>query len=179
VDQWLCIGDFNTITAQSDKLGGRHFNGSFSNNFCNFMNTFGMIDLDFIGNPYTWSNHRQGHNLIKERLDLGVASSKWIYLFPSFSTTHLPAHNSDHNPLLLDTAAFSPFLPRPFRFEEFWTRDPTCGTVIKEASSSAIIGSPTYCLVRKLKNTNNKKRAIKFWNKHHFGNIRRTLDSTL
>jgi hypothetical protein len=88
LDHWLCIRDFNTIIAQSDKLGGRPFNGSSSNDFCNFMNTFGMIDLSFTSNPYTWSNHRQGHSLIKERLDRGVASSQWIHIFPSFSITH-------------------------------------------------------------------------------------------
>lgn len=49
---WLCIGDFNAITAHSDKLGGRPFNCSFSNNFSSSQNKFGAIDLDFSGNPY-------------------------------------------------------------------------------------------------------------------------------
>jgi hypothetical protein len=78
----------------------------------------------------------------------------------------------------LDIAASSPPLPCPFRLEEFWTHDPTCDTVIKEAQYFAIIGSLAYCLIRNLKNTK-KKKAIKFWNKHHFGNIGRKLDSTL
>jgi hypothetical protein len=114
--------------------------------------------------------------LIKERLDRGIASNQWIHLFPSFSIIHLPAYNSDHNPLLLDTALITPSLPQPFRFENFWSRDPTCGIVINEAWSIFVNGSPAYCLISKLKNT---KQAIKFWNKHHFGDIRRKLDSTL
>jgi hypothetical protein len=128
-----------------------------------------MIDWGFSGNPYTWSNHRQGHRLIKERLDRGVASSQWIHLFPSFSITHLPTHTSDHNPLSLDTTLSSPSLPRTFHFEEFWTRHPTCGIVINEAWSSIVASSPAYCLIKKLKNT---KKAIKYWNKRHFGDIR-------
>jgi len=62
--------------------------------------------------------------LIKERLDRGIATNNWIHLFPSFSITYLPAHTSDHNPLLLNTVPPSPFLPHPFQFEEFWTQDP-------------------------------------------------------
>jgi len=50
---WLCIGDFNDITSQSDKFGGRPMNCSFGNPFSSFMDSFGMIDLGFSGNPYT------------------------------------------------------------------------------------------------------------------------------
>jgi hypothetical protein len=34
-----------------------------------------MIDLGFGGNPFTWSNHKQGYSLIKERLDRSIANS--------------------------------------------------------------------------------------------------------
>jgi hypothetical protein len=126
--------------------------------------------------PYTWSNHHLGHALIKERLDRGIVSSSWLHAFPAISITHLPAYTSDHNPLLLNTSIPSPSLPRPFRFEEFWTRDPTCGIVINEAWSTVVSGSPSSCLAQKLKLT---KKAIKYWNKYHFGDIRSKLDSTL
>jgi hypothetical protein len=94
--------------------------------------------------------------------------------FPFF-LSYLPAHNYDHNPLLLDTSIRSPSLPRPFRFEEFWTRDPTCGVVINEAWSILMSGSPAYCLIKKLTDT---KQTIKHWNKHYFGEIKRKLEST-
>jgi hypothetical protein len=103
-DPWLCKGDFNSITSQDDKYGGRPFNSMSANPFIDFVNAFGMVDLGFSGNPYTWSNHRQGEGLIKERLDRSLASSNWIRFFPSYSVSHLPAHSSDHNSLLLDTA---------------------------------------------------------------------------
>jgi len=41
---WLCIGDFNVISAQQDKLGSRPFPCSSRNNFSYFMNQFDMID---------------------------------------------------------------------------------------------------------------------------------------
>jgi hypothetical protein len=175
-DPWICIGDFNAISSSDDKLVGRPFDCFSFNPLNDFMDAFGMVDLGFLGNPFTWSNHRQGFDLIKEQLDRSIVNSQWIHFFPSYSITHLPAHNSDHNPLLLDTSIPSPSLPRPFRFEEFWTHDPTCGIVIEEAWSSIISRSPSYCLAKKLKLT---KSTIKYWNKHYFRDIKTKLNNTL
>jgi hypothetical protein len=175
-DLWVCIGDFNSINSPEDKFGGRDFDSFSPNLLTDFMDGFGMVDLGFSGNSCTWSNHRQGSSLIKERLDRGIANCNWVHYFPSYSVVHLPAHSSDHCPLLLTTSHRAPSLPRPFRFEEFWTKDPTCGVVIEEAWSPFIVGYPSYCLTKKLKLT---KEAIKFWNQHYFGNIKSKLDRTL
>jgi hypothetical protein len=98
-----------------------------------FIDQFGLIDLGFSGNPFSWSNNIQGSAIIKERLDRGLASPNWVHLHHEFSITHIPACDSDHNPITLNTANPSTYLPRPFIFEEFWTKDPSCGLVIKEA----------------------------------------------
>jgi hypothetical protein len=90
---------------QTEKIGGRP-------------DHFGMIDVGFAGNPFTWNNNKKGLENIKERLDIGLASPSWVHLHPEFSLVHLPAHNSDHNPITLNTNTSSSFLPRPFRFEE-------------------------------------------------------------
>jgi hypothetical protein len=118
---WLCIGDFNLIILQDNKYRGQPYNSLLANLFLDFINTFGMVDLGFSGNPYTWSNYHKGLGLIKERLDRSFAFSDWICYFPSYSVSHLPAHNLDHYPLLLNTAIPVPTLPKPFRFEEFWS----------------------------------------------------------
>jgi hypothetical protein len=73
-----------------------------------FMSTLGMVDLGFSGNPFTWSNHRQGSGLIKERLGRCIANSQWIHFFPSYFATHLPGFSSDHNPLLLNFSTPTP-----------------------------------------------------------------------
>jgi hypothetical protein len=175
-EPWLCVGDFNVITSSDDKFNGRPFHNSTANPFSDFINSFGMVDLDFSGNPYTWSNHRQGLGIIKERLDSSIATSQWIHCFPSYLVTHLSAHTSDHNPLLLNSSLPLPSLPCPFRLEEFWTRDPSFGIVVGEVWSTPTTGSPSYCLTKKFKYT---KKAICHWNKHYFGDIRTKLNSTL
>jgi hypothetical protein len=139
---WLCIGDFNMILSQSDKQGGRPYASSSSNAFHGLLDSCGMIDLGFSGNPYTWSNKRQGQYLIKERLDRGIANSHWVHLFPHYSVQHLPAYSSDHNPIILNTVPTDLTLPCPFRFEEFWMYDPSCGSTISSAWSSNLLGSP-------------------------------------
>jgi hypothetical protein len=173
---WLCIGDFNMILSQSDKQGGKPFASSSSDAFHGWLDSCGMIYLGFSGNPYTWSNKRQGHHLIKERLDRGIANSLWVQLFPHYSVQHLPAYSSDHNPIILNMVPTDLTLPRPFRFEEFWTYDPSCGSTISSAWSSTLLGSPPFILSKKLKST---KLALKAWNSSYFGNIQRRIAHTL
>ena len=128
---WLCIGDFNSVLDQSKKIGGRHVASSSNCSFRKFIDHFGMIDVGFVGNPFTWGNNRKGLENIKERLDRGLASPSWVHLHPDFSLIHLPALNSVHNPISLNTNTTSYFLPIPFRFEEFSSNDPSCGHVIE------------------------------------------------
>jgi hypothetical protein len=173
---WMCIGDFNMIMSQSDKFGGRPYACSSNDAFHCFMNSLGMIDLGFSGNPFTWSNKRRDDHLIKERLDRGITNPKWVHLFPHFSVRHLPAQSSDHNPILLDTAPSDLSLPRPFRFEEFWTLDTTCDSVISKAWFNNLSGSPQCNLSNNLTSTT---QALRYWNKSHFGNIQAKIASLL
>jgi hypothetical protein len=173
---WSCIGDFNIILSQSEKYGGRPFACSSNAPFRSFLDSFGMIDLGFSGNPFTWSNKRQNHHLIKERLDRGIANSQWVHLFPHFAIQHLPAQISNHNPILLDTSSLDLTLRRPFRFEEFWTFDSSCNSIISQAWVKHFQGSSAFILLKKLKAT---KSALKFWNSHHFGNIQKKIASFL
>jgi hypothetical protein len=89
---------------------------------------------------------------------------------------HLPAHNSDHNPIFLNTNSTSCFLPRPFRFEEFWSNDPSCEQVIELAWQKYIPPYPDNCLLVKLNHT---KIALLKWNSLHFGNIHKKIKETL
>jgi hypothetical protein len=50
---WLCIGDFNMILSQQDKMGGLPYASSSTDYFHEFVNSFGLVDLGFTGNPFT------------------------------------------------------------------------------------------------------------------------------
>jgi len=73
---WLCIGDFHMILDQTNKSGGLPFASSSDDFFRTFMNDCGMVDLGYSGNSFTWSNHREWRNLIKQHLDWGVAPTQ-------------------------------------------------------------------------------------------------------
>jgi hypothetical protein len=143
---WLCIGDFNSILDQSEKFGGRPYACSSNDLFRDFLNSHGLVDLGFSGSPFTWSNHRHDRHLIRERLNRSVASTQWIHLFPLFSVWHLPAQASDHNAMLLNTSSSNSHLPTPFRFEEFWTKDPSCTEVIASAWRPNVVGTSSFIL---------------------------------
>jgi hypothetical protein len=163
------------ILSQSDKYGGRPYASSSTDAFHGFLDSFGMIDLGFSGNPFTWTNRRRDHNLIKEHLDRGIADPFWIHLFPHYSVQHLPAHSSNHNPILLNTIPTDLTLPRPFRFEEFWTFDPSCASTISLAWIHLFASSPQYILTKKLKYT---RSSLKSWNLNCFGNIHKRISHT-
>lgn len=54
VGPWLCIGNFNHGLNQSEKMGGRPVASSSHCPFKQFIDYFGMVDLGFAGNPFTW-----------------------------------------------------------------------------------------------------------------------------
>ncbi|GLT69224.1 hypothetical protein SLA2020_413920 [Shorea laevis] len=116
---WILIGDFNAILSSAEKKGGRNFGSPSHNSFVDFVHSNGLVDLGYVGNPFTWNNNRQGTHNIKERLDRGLSNHNWILLFLNALITHLPAIASDHNPLLLSTNNNRPNLPKPFNLRNF------------------------------------------------------------
>jgi hypothetical protein len=176
---WLCIGDFNEVLLQVDKKGGRSVTSSSSNGFNSLVSQQGLVDLGFIGNPYTWTNKRHNFANIKERLDRAFSNTEWRTTFPKASVYHFPATTSDHNPIILNTIGTDSTLPKPFRFEAIWTRDGSSTQVIKNAWDCLVYGSPLYKFVKKLKAS---KKDLIWWNKHCFGQLQtrnRTLSDAI
>jgi hypothetical protein len=81
--------------------------------------------------------------------------------FPNFLINHIPATQSYHCPILISTTGSYQNIPKPFRFEAFWTRDKSSHDVVAQAWLSDVEGSPAFSLSRKWKNT---KGALKVWN---------------
>jgi hypothetical protein len=74
----------------------------------------------------------------------------------------IPASSSDHHPISLNTASFLLLLPRLFHFEEFWTKDPSCGSIIEAAWIKPALGSLAQCMVSKMFHTK-KVELPSFW----------------
>ena len=147
---WLLTGDLNAILSLEEKRGGRNFGSSSHNDFVDFVQDFGLVDLEYNGNPFTWCNKRNGRNRIKERLDRGLSNHDWILLFLEASVKHLPVAASEHNPILIATNSIEA-APKPFKFESFWTRDPSSHLVIAFAWNFLLKAHMLSLLVRSLR----------------------------
>jgi hypothetical protein len=156
---WLLLGDFNVILSSADKCGGHSFGSTSRNNFAYFVHFYAPVDLGFVGNKFTWSNHCSGRDNIREMLDRGLANQGWGNLFPNSLINHFLASNSDHCPILLLTIGSYRNIPKPFRFEAFWTHDQFSHSVVAGAWLVEVEGSPAFSLSRKWKKT---KAALKY-----------------
>ena len=165
---WLCIGDFNHVFSQANKKGGKPVSNSSRGVPNEAIDKKGLIDLQFSGNPYTWSNKREGFANIKERLDKAFANEIWRLIFPRAVGHNLPTSTSDHSPIVLFTEGEQRYAKKPFKFEEAWTRDETSFFVVEKAWRYDVNGTPLFKVCRKIKET---KKEFKRWNKEWFGNI--------
>lgn len=129
---WACIGDFNDVLDQSKKLGGRPVTNKSNFPMRNFIYETRAFDLGFIGNNFTWCYKKGGNANIREMLDRTLVSQDWRLCFEHAGVIHLNAANSDHVPILVCESLDHTSLPKPFRFLEAWTRDPSCEMIIND-----------------------------------------------
>jgi hypothetical protein len=72
-------GDFNLNRFPSDKSNGM-INLKFANCFNNWVNKWGLIELNPTNRRFKWSNNQE--NLILAKLDRVFVSTKWEMSFP-------------------------------------------------------------------------------------------------
>lgn len=127
-----------------------------------------LIDLGLGGHQFTWSNKRSGKKTIQKRLDHGIVNATLRVLFPKAFVVHLPAIDSGHNPILLNTNPSSNMSPLPFRFESIWVHDPSSSTVVENAWPLLVRGPPMFQFYQKIGTT---KSALRCWNRNSFGHF--------
>lgn len=96
-----------------------------------------LMDIESNGCAFTWMNHREGDDLVKERLDRVLCNWNWRIFFPEAEVFALPAVGSDHSPLVLNTEARLPSKGKTFKFEAYWLQEQACWDIIETAWSSA------------------------------------------
>ncbi len=116
----FCMGDLNDIMYDNEKLSCSPVNSSRISQFPRHIHNLGLIDLGYNGPAYTWSNKKNGCDLVLERLDRCLANVEWCMLFPHTTVYHLPMLYSDHAPII---AILNPIHHHPkksFKFENWW-----------------------------------------------------------
>ncbi|KAK3228648.1 hypothetical protein Dsin_000529 [Dipteronia sinensis] len=86
---WVCMGDFNEIFSDKEKLGGVPKNWKDISDFREVVEECNLEDMGYIGPCFTWSNKTAGASLIMERLDRSFCTRDWGRLFPQYVIRHL------------------------------------------------------------------------------------------
>lgn len=96
---WFIGGDFNLISNVDEKQGGAPPDSRTIEDFVNFQNKVGLMDLGFSGYPFTWCNDHQG-KLIWEPLVRVLINSRAIEVCKNFNIIHCFRVFSDHSPIV-------------------------------------------------------------------------------
>ena len=115
-DPWLMTGDFNEITDNSEKTGGRDRPESSFSNFRTFLAPNDLFDLRHRGNFLSWRGTRHTHR-VHCRLDQALANISWSDCFPKGNCVYLPFEGSDHRPLISSFTATGKKRPYSFCYD--------------------------------------------------------------
>lgn len=66
---WLVMRDFNAISGQNEKWGGRPYAYLSRDGFYQLKLNHGLVDIGNSGSRFTWCNGKGGAQNIRERLD--------------------------------------------------------------------------------------------------------------
>ena len=78
---WLCLGDFNEILSNTEKLGGAIRSQQQMDSFRKVVDYCAFQELSYCGSDFTWCNMQGGDNRIYLRLDRAFANLEWVENF--------------------------------------------------------------------------------------------------
>ncbi|XP_071939977.1 uncharacterized protein [Coffea arabica] len=66
-EKWAVMGDFNDICSNGEKWGGNERSEGSLRDFKGFISENELVDIGFVGVPWTWCNTWEGEGEVKER----------------------------------------------------------------------------------------------------------------
>ncbi|XP_071740879.1 uncharacterized protein [Rutidosis leptorrhynchoides] len=144
----IVFGDFNEVRNKTERMNSE-YNQHWANNFNNFINNSGLIDLPLGGKRFT----RICEKTMKfSKLDRFLVSDGIFTIWPNTSSKTLDRDLSDHCPIILRNNPIDSG-PKPIRVFDTWLDLKDADTVIERAWSIPINGNRPDCIFRnKLKN---------------------------
>ncbi|XP_010421775.1 PREDICTED: uncharacterized protein LOC104707173 [Camelina sativa] len=116
---WFVIGDFNELTGNHEKRGGKLRHASSFLAFNGMIQDCGFLEFPYLGDFLSWRGWRD-KKPIRCRLDRALGNEDWHDLFPDTVTEYLPMVVSDHKPLVVSIGAKRPRGRRSFIFDRRW-----------------------------------------------------------
>jgi hypothetical protein len=81
---WLCVGDFNEIIDQTERVGGRRRPNNLMENFKSTLEFCELYEVECRSLRCTWNNGRGGSDSMMEKLDRVVANHHGILHTPTW-----------------------------------------------------------------------------------------------
>ncbi|XP_059446325.1 uncharacterized protein LOC132177864 [Corylus avellana] len=163
-NKWMCVGDFNEILADSEKVGANKRPRWQIRAFQQAMEACQLYDLGFVGPKFTWSNKREEGHFIMERLDRAIANPKWMQSFQNYEVEVLANRSSDHAPIFVQfhvAMRSQRRVEKRFFYEAGWGKQPSNKNLIKTVWSVNSPGpNPWQSFSNKVERC---KRVIKRW----------------
>ncbi|XVF85700.1 hypothetical protein PTKIN_Ptkin17bG0137400 [Pterospermum kingtungense] len=100
--------------ANHDEKAGLSYNRNAMEQFSEFIEDAGLIDLPLLGGQFTWSNKRTHC-----RLDCFLVAPEFFIAFPNLVQNLGPRSLSDHNIISLESVDVD-WGPIPFKFYNHW-----------------------------------------------------------
>ena len=113
------VGDFNEITSNLEKKGGRKRPDTTFLPFKNMISTCGMTEFPFSGNSFSWSGRRRSGR-VQCRLDRSLGNEDWHQAFSNTDVEYLLRWGSDHRPVLVRIKWKASTGRRGFKFDRRW-----------------------------------------------------------
>lgn len=117
-EAWLLIGDFNEITGNHEKRGGRKRSESSFMPFKKMLENCGMIEFP-LGNSLSWVGYRQSGK-VQCRLDRAIGNEEWHHQFSHTNVEYLKLWGSDHRPVLARVQTKPGRAQWSFKFDKRW-----------------------------------------------------------
>ena len=139
---WLMLGDFNDITGNHEKKGGRRRPDSSFMPFKTMLANCGMIDFPSKGNPFSWVGNRSSGK-VQCKLDRAVGNEDWHHIYSHMNVEYLRLWGSDHRPILTRFLSKRGKGRRGFKFDKRWIdRDGFRETILKGWSDPGNLHPP-------------------------------------
>lgn len=78
-----------------------------------------LSEVPYSGPHFTWSNNREDHDLILERLDGAYMSTDWFLKFPDNKIINQHILVSDHAAIVFETSSLEFKKNRPYQIEDW------------------------------------------------------------
>lgn len=174
IEPWLIVGDMNTTLLHEERMKNGVIVGGDNKELQEFCAAAVVSDLRFSGCFYTWSNKMEDGELQMRKLDRALVNGLWTSIFGSSECIFQTPETSDHSPGLIKLGDISRPQYFSFKYCNMWSKDDKFNQIVEKAWNTPVLGSPMFCLVKKLQAT---KKELKMLHRNEYSRMQSRIQN--